>query len=109
MVVDVRTLVDGNPDSNFVKEAARFDPNGVLTGATYVAAATGHRLLYLTTPRGLRMSSTSRKPEHPRIVRAALPGSFLRNPRCVAIRFSLCACVTDDDDGFPKGGRCYGS
>ena len=49
----VGTLVDGNPDNNFLKESEtiRFNPNGLLTGATFVAAA-GHRL-YMTTPRGL--------------------------------------------------------
>ncbi len=49
----VGTLVDGNPDNNFLKESetVRFNPNGLLTGATFVAAA-GHRL-YMTTPRGL--------------------------------------------------------
>jgi hypothetical protein len=92
VVVDVRTLVDGNPDNNFVKEAARFNPNGVLTGATYVAAA-GHRL-YLTTPRGLYVVDVE-KPEHPRIV-GQLTSSFLRNPKCVAIQFRY-AFVTDDD------------
>src|SRR3989440_296330 len=48
----VGTLVDGNPDNNFLKEGetVRFNPNGLLSGATFVAAA-GHRL-YMTTPRG---------------------------------------------------------
>ena len=50
---NVATLVDGNPDNNFLKESetVRFNPDGALTGATFVAAA-GHRL-YMTTPRGL--------------------------------------------------------
>src|SRR3954466_3761579 len=43
VVVNVATLVDGNPDNNFVKKAASFNPGGVLTGATFVASA-GHRL-----------------------------------------------------------------
>ena len=49
---NVATLVDGNPDNNFLKQAMSSSiPNGVLTGATFVTAA-GHRL-YMTTPRGL--------------------------------------------------------
>ena len=52
------------PDNNFVKEAARFNPSGVLTGANFVAAA-GHRL-YLTTPRGLFVIDVH-DPAHPRI------------------------------------------
>ena len=92
VVVDVRTLVDGNPDNNFVKEAARFNPNGVLTGATFVAAA-GHRL-YLTTPRGLYVVDVE-EPAHPRII-GQLTDGFLRNPKCVTIQFRY-AFVTDDD------------
>ena len=48
--VNVATLVDGNPDNNFLKKDVVFNPNGILSGATFVTAA-GHRL-YVTTPRG---------------------------------------------------------
>ncbi len=92
VVVNVATLVDGDPDNNFVKEAARFNPDGALTGATFVAAA-GHRL-YMTTPRGLFVIDV-RDPAHPRIVGQVTDG-FLRNPRCVAVQFRY-AFVTDDD------------
>jgi hypothetical protein len=92
VVVNVATLVDGNPDNNFVKEAARFNPGEVLTGATFVATA-GHRL-YLTTPRGLYVIDVG-DPAHPRIV-GQLTGDFLHNPRCVAIQFRY-AFVTDDE------------
>jgi hypothetical protein len=92
VVVNVATLVDGNPDNNFVKEAARFNPGGVLTGASFVAAA-GHRL-YLTTPRGLFVIDVS-DPAHPRLAGQFI-GDFLRNPRCVAIQFRY-AFVSDDD------------
>src|SRR6266550_3682571 len=66
VISNVATLVDGNPDNNFLKESetVRFNPNGALTGATFVAAA-GHRL-YLTTPRGLYVIDVS-DPTHPRI------------------------------------------
>jgi hypothetical protein len=92
VVVNVATLVDGNPDNNFVKEAARFNPGGVLTGASFVAAA-GHRL-YLTTPRGLFVIDVH-DPAHPRIA-GQVTDDFLRNPRCVAVQFRY-AFVTDDD------------
>ena len=91
-MVNVATLVDGNPDNNFVKEAARFNPDGVLTGASFVTAA-GHRL-YLTTPRGLYVIDVH-DPLHPRIT-GQLAGNFLHNPRCVTIQFRY-AFVTDDD------------
>ena len=92
VVVNVATLVDGNPGNNFVKKAASFNPNGILNGATFVAAA-GHRL-YMTTPRGLYVVDVS-DPEHPRLS-GELTNGFLRNPRCVAVQFRY-AFVTDDD------------
>src|SRR5436189_3915915 len=83
VISNVATLVDGNPDNNFLKESetVRFNPNGALTGATFVAA-TGHRL-YMTTPRGLYVIDVS-DPRHPRIT-GSLTNGFLRNPRCISI------------------------
>src|SRR5205085_2396120 len=94
VVSNVATLVDGNPDNNFLKESetVRFNPNGALTGATFVAAA-GHRL-YVTTPRGLHVIDAS-DPTHPQIV-GELTNGFLRNPGCIAIQFRY-GFITDDD------------
>jgi hypothetical protein len=94
VVSKVATLVNGNPDDNFLKESetVRFNPNGLLTGATFVAAA-GHRL-YMTTPRGLYVIDVS-DPTHPRIA-GSLTNGFLRNPRCFAIQFRY-GFITDDD------------
>jgi hypothetical protein len=92
VIPNVGTLVDGNPDNNFLNDAVRFNPNGVLTGATFVSAA-GHRL-YLTTPRGLYVIDVS-DPTHPRIA-GELTNGFLKNPRCVAIQFHY-GFITDDD------------
>jgi hypothetical protein len=94
VIVNVATLVDGNPDNNFLKESetVRFNPNGLLTGATFVAAA-GHRL-YMTTPRGLYVIDVT-DPTQPRIA-GSLTNGFLRNPRCVAIQFRY-GFITDDD------------
>jgi hypothetical protein len=92
VVVNVATLVDGNPDNNFLKKDLVFNPGGILSGATFVAAA-GHRL-YMTTPRGLYVIDVSDS-LHPRIA-GQLTDGFLRNPRCVAVQFRY-AFVTDDD------------
>jgi hypothetical protein len=92
VVVNVATLVDGNPDNNFLNKDVVFNPDGVLTGATFVAAA-GHRL-YMTTPRGLYVVDVS-DPMHPRIA-GQLTNGFLRNPRCIAIQFRY-GFITDDD------------
>jgi hypothetical protein len=94
VISNVATLVNGNPDDNFLKESetVRFNPNGALTGATFVTA-TGHRL-YMSTPRGLVVIDVS-DPTHPRIV-GELTNGFLRNPRCIAIQFRY-GFITDDD------------
>jgi hypothetical protein len=92
VIPNVATLVDGNPDNNFLNDAVRFNPDGVLSGAAFVAAA-GHRL-YMTTPRGLYVVDVS-DPMHPRIA-GQLTNGFLRNPRCVAIQFRY-GFITDDD------------
>jgi hypothetical protein len=94
VISNVATLVDGNPDNNFLKESEtiRFNPNGALTGATFVAA-TGHRL-YMTTPRGLFVVDVS-DAAHPQIV-GELTNGFLKNPRCVVVQFRY-GFITDDD------------
>jgi hypothetical protein len=89
---NVATLVDGNPDNNFLKRDVTFNPDGLLTGATFVTA-TGHRL-YLTTPRGLFVIDCT-DPMSPRLV-GRFTGNFLRNPHCVAIQFRY-AFVADED------------
>jgi hypothetical protein len=89
---NVATLVDGNPDNNFLHRDVTFNPDGMLTGASYVVAA-GHRL-YVTTPRGLFVVDCT-DPLHPRLA-GQYSGAFLRNPHCVAIQFRY-AFVTDDD------------
>ena len=89
---NVATLVDGNPDNNFLHRDVTFNPDGMLTGASYIVAA-GHRL-YVTTPRGLVVVDCT-DPMHPHLA-GQYSGAFLRNPRCVAIQFRY-AFVTDDD------------
>lgn len=92
VVVNVATLVDGRPDNNFLMKDVVFNPDGLLRGASFVAAA-GHRL-YLTTPRGLFVIDVS-DPLHPRM-EGSLTSNFLRNPHCVAIQFRY-AFVSDEE------------
>jgi hypothetical protein len=87
---NVKTIVDGDPDNNFFKRDVTFNPNGVLTGASYVTAA-GHRL-YVTAPNGLFVIDCS-DPLHPRLA-GQYSGEFLRDPRCIAIQFRY-AFVSD--------------
>ena len=92
VVCDVRSLLDGNPQNNFVKKTAEYNPDGRLTGAGYGVCA-GHRV-YVCTPRGIAVVDVA-KPEAPRLV-GELTGGFLKNPRAIAVQF-LYAFVTDDE------------
>ncbi len=93
VVCDVNTLLDGNPQNNFVKKTAvDINPDGRLTGAEYAICA-GHRV-YICTPRGIAVVDV-KKPDQPRLV-GELTGSFLKNPRSIAVQF-LYAFVTDDE------------
>ena len=71
---NVATLVDGNPDNNFLHRDVTFNPDGMLTGASYIVAA-GHRL-YVTTPRGLFVVDCT-DPMHPHLA-GQYSGAFLR-------------------------------
>jgi hypothetical protein len=92
VVCDVRTLLDGNPQNNFVKKTAEYNPDGRLTGAEYGVCA-GHRV-YVCTPRGIAVVDVE-QPGQPRLV-GELTGSSLKNPRAIAVQF-LYAFVTDDE------------
>ncbi len=94
ITVLVGTLVDGNPDNNFLneKDVTRFNPNGELSGATHSFMA-GH-YLYLTCTNGLYVIDIQ-TPSKPIIV-GKLTGNFLKNPRAVAVQFHY-AFITDDE------------
>jgi hypothetical protein len=92
--VMVGTLVDGDPANNFFqeKDVVRFNPDGILTGATHSYMA-GHRL-YVTCTAGLVVVDVA-DPFHPKVVGRTAAGA-LKNPRKLAVQF-LYAFVTDDD------------
>jgi hypothetical protein len=92
VIVNVATLVDGNPQNNFLKKDLVFNPDGKLSGATHCSVA-GHRL-YITASRGLMVVDID-DPLKPQLV-GELTGSFLRNPRKVGIQFRY-AFVTDEE------------
>ena len=94
VTVMVGTLVDGDPKNNFFseKDVTRFNPDGLLTGATHAAFA-GDRL-YVTCTAGLVVVDIS-TPSKPRVIGRAPAGS-LKHPRKIALQF-LRAFVTDED------------
>ena len=92
VIVDVACLFNGNPEDNFLKKDAVFNPDGKLTGAEFAVCA-GSRV-YVCTPRGLAVVDVH-DPLKPRLV-GEYTGDFLRQPRSVAIQFRY-AFVTDTD------------
>ena len=90
VMVNVATLVDGNPENNFLKKDIVFNPENKLAGATYCFVA-GH-YLYITCARGLMVVDVD-DPAKPRLV-GELTG--LKNPHEVRLQFRY-AFVTDED------------
>ncbi|MBC8095585.1 MAG: hypothetical protein H7Y43_07220, partial [Akkermansiaceae bacterium] len=96
VMVNVGTLVDGDPANNFLDRAQiiRFNPEGKLSGATGAFMAGTN--LFVVAEKGLfvlGLSNTELAP--PRILAELSRGEF-RNPRAVAVQFQY-AFITDDD------------
>ncbi len=92
VIVNVATLVDGNPQNNFLKKDLAFNPEGKLHGATHSFVA-GHHL-YVTCQRGLVVVDID-NPLKPKIV-GEVTGDFLKNPRAVGVQFRY-LLVTDEE------------
>ena len=86
----VSTLLDGDPDNNFLERALAFNPDGLLTGAVNITVA-GH-YAYVLASKGLFVVDLD-NPLQPRIV-ATVGEPHLKQPRAVAIQFRY-AFVTD--------------
>lgn len=83
IVVDVETLSDGDPDNNFLKRAATFNPDGVLNGALNITIAGNYA--YVTCELGLVIVGID-DPLHPKVV-AKVGAPALRNPLTTAVQF----------------------
>src|SRR5581483_11588123 len=81
VMVNVATLVDGNPENNFLKKDIVFNPDHKLDGATHCFVA-GHNV-YVTCNRGLVVVDVD-EPTKPKIV-GELTG--LNHPHAVGIQF----------------------
>jgi hypothetical protein len=90
VMVNVATLVDGNPENNFLKKDIVFNPDNKLAGATHCFIA-GH-LVYITCARGLEIVDVN-EPAKPKLVGELLG---FKNPKQVGVQFRY-AFVTDDD------------
>ncbi len=87
ILVNAATLLDGDPQNNFLKRALTFNPGGVLTGANNITLA--GNFAYITTDRELVIVDLS-TPLEPRV----LTQIGFNNPRAVAVQF-LYAFVVD--------------
>ena len=94
VMVPVGTLVDGDPANNFLseKDTVRFNPNGLLSGATHSYMA-GTRL-YVVCTAGLVVVDIS-DPTKPKVV-GKTPAGSLKNPRKLATQLNY-AFVTDEE------------
>ncbi len=79
----VGTLLDGDPQNNFLKRGATFNPDGMLTGAHRITIAGTYA--YILCNRGLEVVALA-DPLHPKIV-AEIGAPLLDDPRGVAIQF----------------------
>ncbi len=90
IVVDVATLLDGNPANNFIKRAATFNPDGKLNGARHAWMA--GQWLYISTSQGLVVVDVS-NPKTP-VFAGGYTGSFLKGARQSTVQWHYCF-VTD--------------
>jgi len=88
----VGTLLDGNPNNNFLKRALAFNPNGVLTGARRITIAGIYA--YILTDKSLVVVNLD-NPLVPRVTSVIGP-PVLNDPRAIAIQFRY-AFLADRD------------
>ncbi len=92
IVVDVATLLDGNPANNFIKRAATFNPDGKLNGARHAWMA--GQWLYITTSQGLAVVDAS-NPKSPVFV-GGYSGSFLQGARQSTVQWHYCFVTAEN-------------
>src|ERR1700678_2645281 len=79
----VSTLLDGNPQNNFLKRALAFNPEGILNGARRITIAGTYA--YILCDRGLVVVDLD-KPLQPRVA-AVVGAPDLNDPQGIAIQF----------------------
>lgn len=92
VLVGAGTLLDGNPTNNFIKKDVVFNPNGILTGAHYIATAGVYA--YVLCDAGLVVVSLD-DPKCPQVM-SVVGHEFLHEPTNVQIQFRY-AFVTDHE------------
>jgi hypothetical protein len=90
VMVNAATLLDGDPNNNFLRKDIVFNPGGALDGAVNLTVA--GRYVYVLAKRGLVIVDVD-NPKEPKIV-AEVGAPYVVNPRAVAVQFRY-AFVTD--------------
>jgi hypothetical protein len=90
VMINAATLLDGDPDNNFLKKDIAFNPGGALDGAVNLTVA--GRYVYVLAKRGLAIVDVD-NPFQPRLV-AEVGAPAIVDPRAVAVQFRY-AFVTD--------------
>ncbi len=83
IVVDVNTFTDGDPENNFLKRDATYNPNGALTGARNITIAGNYA--YISARNGLNIVDIS-KPTSPQLV-TTVGAPAVVEPRAVQVQF----------------------
>ena len=92
ILVEAATLLDGDPNNNFLKRALTFNPNGLLDGANNIVIAGAHA--YITCDRGLVILDIN-DPLQPKSV-ATIGSPSIKDARAVEVQFRY-AFVCDSD------------
>jgi hypothetical protein len=92
ILVQIATMIDGNPLNNFLKRELTFNPDGLLTGATSVTIVGTHA--YVCCDAGLVVVGLD-DPKKP-CVTAVVGGPHVRKPRAVQVQFRY-AYVVDEE------------
>jgi hypothetical protein len=90
----VGTLLDGNPQNNFITRATTFNPGGVLTGARRITIAGTYA--YILCDRGLVVVDIN-SPLEPRVT-SEIGAPDLQEPQGIAVQFRYAFIV--DRQGF---------
>jgi len=89
ILINAATLLDGDPQNNFLKRALTFNPDGALTGSNNIAIAGNYA--YITTDTALVIVDLS-TPLQPKVA-TQVP---LNHPKAIAVQF-MYAFVVDAD------------
>lgn len=83
ILVGAGTLLDGNPENNFVEREVTFNPDGILCGARSVTIVGTYA--YVCCDAGLVVISID-EPKNPQVTAVVGP-DFLKNPTAVQVQF----------------------